>query len=76
MKALSPTRFNIIAFKAAFVADILVCQKLISKKEHTPIPSQPKNKIKKLSLDTKINMKKVNNDNREKKRIKFESFDI
>jgi hypothetical protein len=76
IKALSPTLFNIIAFKAALVADILVCQKLISKNEHTPIPSHPRNRIKKLSLDTKTNIKKVNKDNKEKKRIKFESLDI
>ena len=76
IKALSPILFKIIAFSADLVADILVCQKLINKKEHIPIPSQPKNKTKKLSLATKINMKKVNKDNREKNLIKLESLDI
>jgi hypothetical protein len=76
IKALSPILFNIIALRAAFVAEIRVCQKLISKKEQTPIPSQPKNKIRKLSLDTKINIKKVNKDNKEKNLIKLESSDI
>jgi hypothetical protein len=72
-KALSPIRFNTMAFKADFVAERRVCQKLIKRKEHIPIPSQPKNKTKKLSLETKINIKKVNKDNKEKNRIKFES---
>jgi len=76
IKALSPTRFNTIAFKAAFVADILVCQKLINKKEQIPIPSQPINNTIKLSLATKTNMKKVNKDNKEKKRTKLESLAI
>jgi hypothetical protein len=75
-KALSPTRFKTIAFNAAFVAVILVCQKLINKNEHMPIPSHPTNRTIKLSLETKINIKKVNKDNREKKRITLESFDI
>jgi len=65
-----------MAFKAAFVADILVCQKLINKKEQIPIPSQPTNKTIKLSLATKMNIKKVNRDNKEKKRIKLKSFAI
>jgi len=65
-----------MAFKAALVADILVCQKLINKKEQIPIPSQPTNKTIKLSLDTKTNIKKVNKDRREKNRIKLESCDM
>jgi hypothetical protein len=76
INALSPIRFKIIAFIAALVADSLVCQKLINKKEHIPIPSQPTNKTKKLSLATKTYIKKVNKDNKEKKRIKLESVDI
>jgi hypothetical protein len=72
----SPIRFKTIALSAALVAESLLFQKLINKKEHTPIPSQPKNKIKKLSLNTKTNIKKVNKDKREKKRTKLESCDI
>lgn len=74
--ALSPIRFSIIAFKADFVADILVCQKLINKKEQIPMPSQPKNKTIKLSPVIKINIKKVNRDNREKNLIRLESLAI
>jgi len=76
IKALSPIRFNTIAFNAAFVAEIRVCQKLISKKEQIPIPSQPTNRTIKLSLATKINIKKVNKDSNEKKRTKLASFAI
>ena len=76
MKALSPTLFKTMAFNADLVADILVCQKLINKKEQIPIPSQPTNITKKLSLLTNKNIKKVNNDNKEKNLIKLESFDI
>lgn len=72
-KALSPIRFKIIAFNADLEASNLLCQKLINKKEQIPIPSQPKNKTKKLSLTTKKNIKNVNKDNKEKKRIKLES---
>ena len=39
---------------------ILLVQKLINKKDAKPIPSQPKNIIKKLSAVTKISIKKVN----------------
>jgi len=76
MKALFPILFNTIAFKAALVAEIRVCQKLINKKEQIPIPSQPTNNTIKLSLATKINIKKVNKDSKEKKRTKFESLAI
>lgn len=72
-KALSPTLFKIIAFNADFEAKIRVCQKLINKNEQIPIPSQPTNKTKKLSLTTKKNIKNVNKDNKEKNRIKLES---
>lgn len=72
-KALSPTLFKIIAFNADFEAKIRVCQKLINKNEQIPIPSQPTNKTKKLSLTTKKNIKKENKDNKEKNRIKLES---
>jgi hypothetical protein len=47
---------------AALFADILVNQKLISKYEHKPTPSQPKNSTMKLSDATKTSMKKVNKD--------------
>lgn len=76
IKALSPTLFKTIALRADLVADNLVCQKFINKKEQIPMPSQPKNKTKKLSLATKMNIKKVNKERREKKRTKLESPDI
>lgn len=56
----SPTRFTNIAFIAALLAWILVNQKLINKKEDKPTPSQPTNICKKLLLETKISIKKVN----------------
>lgn len=71
--ALSPILLKIIAFIADFVAEILVCQKLINKKEQTPIPSQPKNKTKKLSAVISINIKKVKSESNEKNLIKLES---
>ncbi len=61
-KPKSPTRFTIIAFIAALLACIRVFQKLISKKEHKPTPSQPKNSCKKLLEVTNIIIKKVNKD--------------
>jgi hypothetical protein len=61
-KPTSPTLFTIIALIADLLACILVCQKLINKKEARPIPSQPKNITIKLSADTKNNIKPVNND--------------
>lgn len=73
IQALSPILLRIIAFKADFVAEILVCQKLIKRKEQIPIPSQPKNKTKKLSAVTKTNIKKVKRESNEKNLIKLES---
>lgn len=61
-KPTSPTLFTIIALIADLLACILVCQKLINKKEARPIPSQPKNITIKLSADTKNNIKPVNSD--------------
>jgi len=61
-KPTSPTLFTIIALIADLLACILVCQKLINKKEARPIPSQPKNITIKLSADTKNSIKPVNND--------------
>jgi len=49
-----------MAFKAALFASIRVYQKLISKKEHKPTPSQPMNNCIKLSEVTRIIIKKVN----------------
>jgi hypothetical protein len=47
----------------AFIADLFACkrvnQKLISKYEDRPTPSQPKNICKKLPAVTKSNIKKV-----------------
>jgi hypothetical protein len=56
----SPTRLTSIALMADLEAWILVCQKLISKKEATPIPSHPKNITRKLSAVTNNNIKPVN----------------
>jgi len=56
----SPTLLTSIAFIADFEAWILVCQKLINKKDASPIPSQPKNITTKLSAVTKKSMKPVN----------------
>lgn len=61
-KPTSPILLTTIAFIAALLADILVNQKLISKYEHKPTPSQPKNKTIKLSDAISINIKKVNSD--------------
>lgn len=58
----SPTRLTIIAFIAALPVLILLNQKLISKKDAKPIPSQPKNMMTKLSAVTSSNIKKVNKD--------------
>jgi hypothetical protein len=51
-----------MAFTAALTAKNLVYQKLISKKEHKPTPSQPINNCKKLSAVTKNNIKNTNNE--------------
>jgi hypothetical protein len=56
----SPILLTIKAFNAAFVACVLVVQKLIKRKEQMPIPSQPKKNKTKLSEVTKTNIKKVN----------------
>jgi len=58
----SPIRFTTIALIAALLACIRVFQKLISKNEHKPTPSQPKNSCKKLLEVTNIIIKKVNKD--------------
>jgi hypothetical protein len=58
----SPTLFTSIALIADFPACILVYQKLISKNEASPIPSQPKNITKKLSAVTKTSINPVNKD--------------
>jgi len=70
ISAQSPILFNRIAFSPAFIADNLECQKLINKKEHRPIPSQPTKSTKKLSAATNNNIKNVNKDNKEKNFIK------
>ena len=50
------------------LAWIRVCQKLISKNDAKPIPSQPKNITIKLSAATKNNINPVNNDKYDIKR--------
>ena len=62
VNAKSATRFTINALIAALFAWILVYQKLINRYEHKPTPSQPKNKITKLSPVINNNIKNVNND--------------
>jgi hypothetical protein len=47
---------KVIALKAAFKVPIRVDQKLIKKNEVKPINSQPKNKTKKLPLETNKSM--------------------
>ncbi len=61
-KPKSPTRFMIIAFKADLTAWSLVVQKLISKYEKRPTPSQPKNNWIKLLAVIKANIKNVKRD--------------
>lgn len=61
-KPTSPTLLTNIAFIADFPAWVLVIQKPINKKEAKPIPSQPRNIIKKLSAVTNKSMKNVNKD--------------
>lgn len=68
LRNISPTRLTTMALMADLLACIRVNQKLISKYEETPIPSQPTNKIKQFSPATRINMKNVNIDKYEKKR--------
>jgi hypothetical protein len=65
----SPTLLTSIAFTADFPAWILVVQKLINRKDASPIPSQPKNITRKLSAVTKISIKKVNNDKYPRNRV-------
>ena len=62
VKAKSATRFTTKALIAALFAWRRVYQKLISKYEHNPTPSQPRNNITKLSPVTNINIKNVNKD--------------
>ena len=69
-KPTSPTRLTSIALIADLLAWILVCQKLINKKEAKPIPSQPKNITIKLSAVTNNNIKPVNNDKYDINRIR------
>src|SRR3954453_14070710 len=59
-KPKSPTRLTINAFIEALLAVARSYQKPISKYEHRPTPSQPKNSCTKLSAVTSISMKKVN----------------
>ena len=58
----SPILFTTIAFIADLPVCILVNQNDISKNEDNPIPSQPKNISRKLSAETKTNIKNVNKD--------------
>lgn len=72
----SPTLFTSMAFIAALLAWIRVNQKLISKKDDKPTPSQPTNICKKLLLVTKISIKKVNSDKYDINRGRCGSSDI
>jgi len=53
-----------------------VNQKLISRKEHNPIPSQPRNITIKLSAATRTNIKNVNKEIYARKRGRCGSSDI
>ena len=76
VKAKSAILFTIKALIAALLAWIRVYQKLIKRYEQSPTPSQPRNKITKLSPVTNINIKKVNNDKYDIKRGKCGSCNI
>lgn len=76
VKAKSATRLTTKALIAALFAWRRVYQKLISKYEHNPTPSQPRNKITKLSPVTNINIKNVNNDKYDINLGKWGSCDI
>lgn len=60
-KKKSPTLLTTMAFIADLLASTHVNQKLINKKEQTPIASQPKNNCIKFSLVTRTIMENVNN---------------
>lgn len=62
-KLSSKTSLNLLkekALKADFKTPRLSVQKLISKKDVSPINSQPKNKVKPFSAKTKIIILKIN----------------
>ena len=75
-KPKSPTRLTNIALIAALLACRRANQKLISKKDDKPTPSQPTNICKKLLLVTKISIKKVNSDKYDINRGRCGSSDI
>jgi hypothetical protein len=58
-KNTSPILLTINALVAALAAWALVYQKLMSKYEQTPTPSQPKNSTTKLSAETRMSINKV-----------------
>lgn len=64
----SPRRLTSKALRAAREEDKREDQKLISKKEDKPTPSQPRNIRRKLSEVTRRSIKKVNKERKDKKR--------
>lgn len=58
----SPTLLIRKALVAAFPAWARVYQKPISRYEHRPTPSQPRNSTSRFAEETSTSMKKVNND--------------
>jgi hypothetical protein len=60
--------------KLDFTVPLLVCQKLIKKKEVKPINSQPKNKVKKFADKTKISILKIKEFNQKAKDNSSASF--
>jgi hypothetical protein len=76
VSAKSAMRLTTNALMAALFACNRVYQKLIKRYEHKPTPSQPRNKITKLSPVTNVNIKKVNNDKYDIKRGKWGSCDM
>ena len=59
---MSPILFIAIAFIAARFASVRVFQKLISKNEHSPTPSHPRNIVKKFPAVINIIIKNVKRD--------------
>ena len=60
MKPQSPTRLVTKAFLPARAADARVCQKEISRYEHVPTPSQPRNVTSRFSPSTSSSIEKAN----------------
>ena len=60
MKPKSPTRLVTNAFLPAVAAEARVCQNEISKYEHVPTPSHPRNVTSRFSPSTSISIENAN----------------